>query len=1378
MDMAEESLLARVTVNYLFLGQYETFRASLKTLGRKNPAIAIAILQAVVQKVGDIKGISWSKSITSPSHLTWLALSQSFELQACLPPEKRDSVLWGLDYNWLKLKLEAVFLLHQIIKAVEAKVLLLAAKSTSEVGASPSSALSSSSAYPATVEDPDISSLLDGSPQSGRALPDLTKEQSYKEGLHMLKQIYNAWFALLSLHLEKSEDTQGPLDHLDEEMAPAQGRLLIEQRHFLQQATVIEPELFNALCWNIVNQEQLNKHIKVELSGRDTAQIEGINTSGKSAPSGFDSILHQEVQGAFLAVLKKNLDNSSLQECLKYLPLLQNDFGVPDQTYRDVIYAIVKKTMSQECGISKQDRLRMAVFELYEAIQASGSAYLVSAVQSAQDSFLHEAAESNKTATEPTLPPPLHYLHQCFRCLRGEDSIVSQDAGLNEGVVLRYCLRQLCHYSRVTGAHMFDMVMDAALSAIKTQQFQKAVDILAIFPRLQPLAAVIGWDLLAGDTAARRLMMEYLWASKSIDSPTYIKHGDEFCCVDHLCDQLCHRLDLAYFAAHINSGLEWTTSFFLYPYQGWTKSNKKLVDTKPADAFVANLVLERLAMHSPIRVLFDVVPDVKLKHARALLKMCPVASGVAECMRMQDLEILEVHFGIQAIVLALGAMERCMIDGGSEELGMLAMSMLGELRDHMLSISNVPRRIFFMSIVVDLLHMDDASSQSLPSGLETKLKSLLSSRTEDAGTETARKITTIDFVRRLLGILRECMFSSVIELEDQKMECAFPKGFMNLSGQKAWEWKNSNLSQFIEDWEWRLAVLQRLAPSPHRQWQWKEALAVLRAAPSTLLNLCVQRAQYDLGEEAVHRFALPPEDEAALQLAEWVDGAVARASVDDAVSRVAEGASSPEEALKLAALRAPLAPLANVLLCIDVAAASARAVDMSKQLLYKARSLLTEITSARQGSNQAEQIQEACILSVGKRVVQCLQDLLEKICVEKNQTLQSLLSGTDMVNVVSETAKHGHRYRALNMLQQTIEDAHNGKRQFLSGKLHNLVKALADEDIEENNLRPSVSYAEKKLSVATDNGFLLGHGVRGTSKQPTGVMAGAGGGDHVGETTFFPLKGTGKRYLGPLISKPLAYLSAFILYIATIGDIVDGVDTTHDFNFFTLVYERSNDLLTRLVFERGNANAAGKVAEIMGADLAQEVISACVPPIYPPKSSRGWACIPLLPTRFTNSDNQHDRASNNLSEHDCGLYPLKLDVVKHLATLSPVRAILACVFGTSRFRKTARSLDGNVGARDGNGFPSMDTDRSFYEFALDQSDRFSTLNRWIQTQANLQQLSEFPLSTKKGNMDGQQKLEANRALLKRSLEHESDTESEEDEEKRVFHGVQSSNHSM
>jgi len=48
--------------------------------------------------------------------------------------------------------------------------------------------------------------------------------------------------------------------------------------------------------------------------------------------------------------------------------------------------------------------------------------------------------------------------------------------------------------------------------------------------------------------------------------------------------------------------------------------------------------------------------------------------------------------------------------------------------------------------------------------------------------------------------------------------------------------------------------------------------------------------------------------------------------------------------------------------------------------------------------------------------------------------------------------------------------------------------------------------------------------------------------------------------LGPVSTKPSTYLSNFIIYIATIGDIVDGTDTTHDFNYFSLVYEWPKDV--------------------------------------------------------------------------------------------------------------------------------------------------------------------------------------------------------------------------
>lgn len=39
--------------------------------------------------------------------------------------------------------------------------------------------------------------------------------------------------------------------------------------------------------------------------------------------------------------------------------------------------------------------------------------------------------------------------------------------------------------------------------------------VLMLFPRLQPLVAALGWDLLTGKTTMRTKLMQCLWTSKS-----------------------------------------------------------------------------------------------------------------------------------------------------------------------------------------------------------------------------------------------------------------------------------------------------------------------------------------------------------------------------------------------------------------------------------------------------------------------------------------------------------------------------------------------------------------------------------------------------------------------------------------------------------------------------------------------------------------------------------------------------------------------------------------------------------------------------------------------------------------------------------------------
>jgi zinc finger FYVE domain-containing protein 26 len=134
---------------------------------------------------------------------------------------------------------------------------------------------------------------------------------------------------------------------------------------------------------------------------------------------------------------------------------------------------------------------------------------------------------------------------------------------------------------------------------------------------------------------------------------------------------------------------------------------------------------------------------------------------------------------------------------------------------------------------------------------------------------------------------------------------------------------------------------------------------------------------------------------------------------------------------------------------------------------------------------------------------------------------------------------------------------------WVAGKLHNLVKALADEDSDDW----TVGQGDRRPLLGAEHSIGVGLGFSAVSRQsskdaaPPAAMSSSASGDLSGKVAVAsPSKGTVKRFLGSLSNKPMAYLSAFILYIATVGDIVDGVDTTHDFNFFKLIYEHPSDV--------------------------------------------------------------------------------------------------------------------------------------------------------------------------------------------------------------------------
>ncbi|TVU34358.1 hypothetical protein EJB05_16190, partial [Eragrostis curvula] len=1062
-------------------------------------------------------------------------------------------------------------------------------------------------------------------------------------------------------------------------------------------------------------------------------------------------LLRQNVQLAHLDAVKTLVAAGDLEGAVGHLRFLCLGHGVEEDEYKVVLSELVRKTWVKASNyggtwLESCDR----VIRLFGAGLQSSSPKLVQAIQLILNDIISEEIKDHGAPDADWAPLPFK---KFLETLLMEEDSDSDDSALLDAAIIS-CKKDLYHYSRISGKHVLEVVMETALSLVKREQLQEAVNVVSLFPLLQPLVAVLGWDILKGKTALRRKLMHLFWTSKSQtlrlqEYSNYRSQTDETSCEEYLCDLLCFHLDLACFVSSVNSGRTWNLRNSLLFSQ--KEQDADVNNAEIPDPFVENLILERLAVQTPMRVLFDVVPEIKFQDAIELVGMQPLPSTTSAWKRIHDIELMHMRYALQSVALALGEMEKSTEDGNECHYHK-AVTYLREMQNFMEAINSSPRKVFMVSIVLSLLHMDECAklSQAVPS------ESSSTHECHDSNNESEGKNVVTAFVGLLLDILRHNLL-----LKDADMDHLSSAG-LSPAGRQALEWRLKHAQSSIEDLDWRLSVLQRLPPLAQRQWSWKEALVLLRAAPSKLLNVCMQRANYDIGEEAVQRFSLPAEDKASLELAEWVAGAYKKTLVEDAVNRATDTTNTTQE-LDILSFRDQLGSLVTILLCIDVAATSAKSGGMCRFLLDEATSLLSEIfpgSSPKIGPEYWDQIQEVAIISVIKRILQRLHDIVD---LEAHPHLQ--LFFTEMgISLSTESSRVGQKQRPLGLLHQMIDDAFKGKRQFLSGKLHNVARAIVDEDTDSVYLKDGVKL-EKKDALSSEKGVVLGYGLRILKQASSDIAA-----SNVLEGST-ENKSSANRYLSPVSTKPSTYLSNFIIYIATIGDIVDGTDTTHDFNYFSLVYEWPKDLLTRLVFERGSTDAAAKVADTMGVDFVHEIISACVPPVFPPRTGQGWACIPVLPILSLSDINSENRSCiipkclpppQGWSSHDFSssshqepLYPLQLNLVKHLAQLSSVRAVLACVFGSSILSGDNESSPSN--ANDATQAPEIE--RSFYEFALEQSERYPTLNRWIQMQSNLHRVSESSVTAKTRNELSLHQSKG-KFSMKRVREPDSDAESE------------------
>lgn len=115
MEDKDTELLSKATANHLFLGQFEPFRATLRSLRARSPDLARTILQTIVAqgvRLGTPDPVNWSDSCPSPAILTFLCTIELLQF-----PDATLNI-WSFDPNMLKLRAEFLLYVHMISSRV------------------------------------------------------------------------------------------------------------------------------------------------------------------------------------------------------------------------------------------------------------------------------------------------------------------------------------------------------------------------------------------------------------------------------------------------------------------------------------------------------------------------------------------------------------------------------------------------------------------------------------------------------------------------------------------------------------------------------------------------------------------------------------------------------------------------------------------------------------------------------------------------------------------------------------------------------------------------------------------------------------------------------------------------------------------------------------------------------------------------------------------------------------------------------------------------------------------------------------------------------------------------------------------------------------
>ncbi|XP_073114938.1 uncharacterized protein [Elaeis guineensis] len=270
-------ILSRVVANHLFLGQFEALRASLLSLRKRNPELALAILRAVVSQGGRIDGVLWSSTCSSPSQLAWLSTLELIKFH-------QSASTWRFDPEILGVKVEFLLLI-QLLSSKVSEIL----KNRSQ--------------------DPDVD-------EKGETT-DVNKDP-----VQILNKIlgFGVW--------RLKGDAERDVEVLHEGSSVSEDELRGLWRIFLDNAEVLD-----ALCVNIQRQarpsqpceSELAISIRTEAMGSLSSTVEELEVLGR---------IQQSVQMAHLDALTEAADRDDWDGAFSHLRFLHQDFGVEEIEYK------------------------------------------------------------------------------------------------------------------------------------------------------------------------------------------------------------------------------------------------------------------------------------------------------------------------------------------------------------------------------------------------------------------------------------------------------------------------------------------------------------------------------------------------------------------------------------------------------------------------------------------------------------------------------------------------------------------------------------------------------------------------------------------------------------------------------------------------------------------------------------------------------------------------------------------------------------------------------------------------------------------------------------------------------------------------------------